>query len=99
MKYNNKTPIKQIALQEGVPAYTIAGIVGRYDTQKSAQSLPRSRRPRKLDNHDKRHIFILIKSDSFILLKSVCDRTSLRCYSRTLSQLLRNEGIQHYRAL
>jgi transposase len=57
LKYNLGFTARRIAFEEGVSPNSVSGIARRYAVQKSAQSSPRSGRPPKLSERDKRHIF------------------------------------------
>lgn len=58
---------KAIACDESISPRAVYAIVDRYKVQKSAKSLPRSRRPTIFDESYKRYIFRLIKNNLFIL--------------------------------
>ena len=57
---------REVAAQEGISHRAVYGIVSRYDKQVKGRSNPRSGRPPKLSDRDRRHIMRLIEANSFI---------------------------------
>ena len=85
--------------KEGVSPGSIYSIVSRYRVQKSAHSLPRSSRPRKLTNHHMQRILRLIDHNPFISIPDIHEKVRLPCCQQTISRALVILGIQHYKAI
>lgn len=89
---------REIAAREGVAPGTVSGICKRYRDQDSAQSLPRSGRPRVLNERDVRHILRLIKEDPSISYEQLRRKAGLECSPETIKRELLRQGIRHVRA-
>jgi len=85
--------------KEGVVRGSLYHIVKRYEKQKSGRSLPRSGRPRKLDDRAVRKILRSIANDPFVTLKKIKVEAELDVSERTISRELIRRGIMHSRAL
>jgi len=87
---------QRLSLELGVPRGTVSGIAKRYsNNQCSGESLPRSGRPRSLDDDGryKRHIVRCIKNDPLITLRLLHQTTCPHVSERTLKRWLRKNGI------
>jgi transposase len=97
--YNLGLSKRALWAKEGVIPASVKGIVKRYKTQKSAKSLPRSGRPRALNERDLRHIDNAITKDPFISANELKKECGLSCHFRTITRELQRRGIQHCQAL
>lgn len=84
---------------KGVNPASVSKIVKRYNYQISGKSLPRSGRPRILNDRDIRAILHTIDSDPFISAEKLRQSTGLTGCTRTITRELRRLGIQHQCAL
>lgn len=90
---------KAIAAKFDLTPSAVYNVHYRYKHQQSAKSRPRSGRPPRLDERDKRHIFRLIEEDPFIKNADLLRQAGLPCCVATLTAFLKKEGIQHVKAL
>ncbi|KAL2752517.1 hypothetical protein ACRALDRAFT_2112316 [Sodiomyces alcalophilus JCM 7366] len=88
---------REIARREGVAPGTVGGICKRYRDQESAKSLPRSGRPRILNERDIRHILRLLNEDPSISYEQLRRKANLECSSETIKRELVRQGIRHIR--
>jgi transposase len=95
--YREGYTAQRLGLELGVPRGTISGIAKRYsNNQCSGESLPRSGRPRSLENDDgryRRHIIRCIKNDPLITLRLLHQTTCPHISERTLQRWLQKNGI------
>lgn len=88
-----------ISEKEGIPLASVYGIASRYRLQKSALSQPRTGRPSKLSDRDKRHIARLIEVNPFISPADLAEEIGGHVVGSTVLRYLQSEGIKHHRAL
>jgi transposase len=86
---------RHLKAEFGVPLGTIPGLIARYKVQKSAVSLPRIGRPKKLNNRHERHIIRCIEADLFISLVKLNEITCPYVCTATLRRWLYENGIMH----
>lgn len=90
---------RRIAFEESIPLGSVSGIISRYGQQSSAKNSPRSGRPPKLSNRDKKAIFRIINQDPFISTKDLVNYMQVSLSERTIVRWLKSEGIQHQLAI
>lgn len=80
--YNLGYSAVEVAHFEGVTPRAVYGIVSQYKTQNEALDWPRSGRPPKLTEYDKRHIKRIIKNLPFISIQSLMLQVGVHCSDR-----------------
>lgn len=93
------TPIRALALQEGIPAGSVSGIIRRYRTQQSARSHQRSGRPGKLSEQVKNRIISAVRIDPWILPAKLLQKARVDVAFRTIQRALAKEGLKYRPAI
>ncbi|KAH6695388.1 hypothetical protein F5X68DRAFT_243978 [Plectosphaerella plurivora] len=91
--YRSGVPASQVAKNEGISTSSVYGVNRRYDHQVSAKSRPRTGRPQKLDDRDKRIIRRTLTVDPSAPLRVLVEAIDSRVSGVTIKRWMRKEGI------
>jgi transposase len=85
----------KIAKELGLVAATVNMVIARYKLSNSTENLPRSGRPKKMNERDRRHLVSDVKKDRRASLQDITNTTASNASSSTIRRELHERGMDN----